>query len=321
MSQYLFRRLLGIVPMLIGITLINYLILVNIPGGPLAAYRNNPSVRAEDLARLERQLGLDQPPIVRYGIWLNNFAQGKWGYSYVTQRSVVTMVWERLNNTLLLVGISLLLTLIIAVPLAVYSAMRQYSLFDHATTTVAFIGYSIPAFWLGLLLILFFSVQLRWLPAGGMYTLGAELSGWEALIDKLRYLLLPVITLSVASTGFYTRYLRASLLDVINQDFVRTAWSKGLKGRTVVFGHALKNAMIPFVTVVALHLPQLFTGAVVAETIFAWPGIGRLFWRSAMRFDYPVLMAIMTVSALLVLLFNLLADVIYGWLDPRIRYE
>lgn len=321
MTQYLFRRLLAMVPMLLGITLINYLILVSIPGGPLAAYRNNPRVRADDLARLEQQLGLDQAPIVRYGMWLSNFFQGNWGYSYVTQRPVTEMVWERLNNTLSLVGISMLLTLLLAIPLGVYSATRQYSFFDHATTTMAFVGYSIPVFWLGLLLILWFGVQLRWLPAGGMSTLGADLTGWDAVVDRLRYLILPVLTLSVASAGFYTRYLRASVLDVINQDYIRTAWSKGLKERSVIQRHALKNAMIPFATVVALHLPQLFTGAVVAETIFAWPGIGRLFWRSAMRFDYPVLMAIMTISALLVLLFNLLADVIYGWLDPRIRYE
>jgi len=321
MGQYVFRRLLGIIPMLFGITLVNFLILISIPGGPLSAYRNSPNVRAEDLARLEERLGLNQPPIVRYGIWLNGFIQGNWGYSYVTQRAVTTMVWERLNNTLFLVGVSLLLTLLLAIPLATYSAMRQYSLFDHATTTLAFVGYSIPTFWLGLLLILLFSVQLRWLPAGGMTTLGVELSGWDALVDKLRFLTLPVFTLSVASTGFFTRYLRASMLDVINLDYVRTAWSKGLKERTVLYQHALKNAMIPFVTVVGLHLPQVFTGTVVAETIFAWPGIGRLFFRSAMRFDYPVLMAIMTISALLVLLFNLLADIIYGLLDPRIRYE
>jgi peptide/nickel transport system permease protein len=320
MTQYLLRRLLEGVPLLLGITLVVYLVLVSIPGGPLAAYRNNPRVRAEDLARLEQQLGLDKPVIVRYALWLKKFIQGDWGYSYVTRQPVLTLIWERFQNTIYLMGISLLATLLLAIPVGVYSAVRQYSLFDHAMTGLAFMGYSMPVFWLGLLLMLLFSVRLRWLPAGGMFTIGAELAGWDAFVDRLRYLTLPVLTLTVVSAGFYARYLRASLLDVIHQDYVRTAWAKGLSERRVIARHALKNALIPFVTVVAIHMPQLFTGAVVVETIFAWPGIGRLFWDAALRFDYPVLMGVLAVGALLVWVFNLLADLLYGYLDPRIRY-
>ncbi len=321
MLSYVIRRLLEGIPLLLGVTLIVYLVLISIPGGPLAAYRSNPRVRPEDLARLEKQLGLDQPVLVRYATWLGRLIQGDWGYSYVTRRPVLEMISERVKNTVLLMGVALLVTLAVAVPIGVYSAVRQYSLFDHAMTGLAFMGYSMPVFWLGLLLMLLFSVQLRWFPAGGMFTVGATLTGWEALLDRLRYLALPVLTLTVVSTGFYARYLRASLLDVIHQDYVRTAWAKGLAERAVITRHALRNALIPFVTVVALHMPQLFTGAVVVETVFAWPGIGRLFWDSALRFDYPVLMGVLTIGALLVWLCNLLADVLYGYLDPRIRYS
>jgi peptide/nickel transport system permease protein len=308
------------IPLLLGITLVIYLVLVSIPGGPLAAYRNNPRVRAQDLARLEQQLGLDKPAAVRYVLWLGKFVQGDWGYSYVTRQPVLTMIWERFVNTIILMGAAMLVTLLLAIPIGIYSAVRQYSLFDHAMTGLAFMGYSMPVFWLALLLMLLFSVQLRWLPAGGMFTIGEDLAGWAAFLDRLKYLALPVTTLAIVSAGFYARYLRASMLDVIHQDYVRTAWAKGLTERRVITRHALKNAAIPFITIVAIHLPQLFTGAVVVETIFAWPGIGRLFWDSALRFDYPVLMGVLAIGALLVWLFNLTADLLYSALDPRIRY-
>jgi peptide/nickel transport system permease protein len=317
MGAYTLRRLLGILPLLLGITLIVFTVLLNIPGGPLSAYRNNPRVRAQDLARLERQLGLDQPLPVQYGRWVVNFARGDWGYSYVTQQPVTVMVAERLPNTLLLAGVALAVTMLVAVPLGVLSAVRQYSVFDYVVTTLAFIGYALPQFWLGLVLVLVFSIQLRLFPAGGIETLGAPFS----LRDRAWHLALPTFTLAFAAVGFYTRYLRASMLEVKTQDYIRTARAKGLSERTVVYRHGLKNAAIPLVTVAALHLPQVFTGALVVETIFAWPGMGRLFWESATRFDYPVLMAVMTVSAVIVLFSNLIADLVYGLLDPRIRYE
>ncbi len=310
------RRLLEGIPLLIGITLVIYLVLVSIPGGPLAAYRNNPRVRAQDLERLGKQLGLDQPVYVRYGLWLGKFIQGDWGYSYVTRQPVLVMIWERFVNTIYLMGVSLLLTLLLAIPIGVYSAVRQYSLFDHAMTGLAFMGYSMPAFWLGLLLMLLFSVQWRWLPAGGMFTIGTELVGFSALLDRLRYLVLPVMTLSIVSAGFYARYLRASLLDVMGQDYVRTARAKGLRERRVIVGHALKNAAIPFLTVVALHMPQLFTGAVVVETVFAWPGIGRLFWDSALRFDYPALMGVLAIVSLAMLLLLITSALLAPWIAP-----
>lgn len=316
MRRYLVARLVQAGPILIGITLAAFVVLANMPGGPLAAYRADPSVRAEDLQRLERQLGLDRPIYVRYLIWLGNFLRGDWGYSIVTQRPALDMIGERFINTVYLIAVALGLTLAVAIPVGAYSAVRQYSLFDYTATGLAFMGLSLPTFWLGLLVILLFNVALRWLPAGGMFTIGAPFS----LVDRVRYLVLPAATLAVVSAGFYTRYLRAAVLEVLGQDFVRTARAKGMAARRVMYRHVLKNAALPFVTVVALHLPELFTGAVVVETIFAWPGMGRLFWESALRIDYPVLMGIMTFTAMAVLGANLLADLLYGCLDPRIRY-
>lgn len=317
MTVYLLRRLLEMVPLLAGISLVVFVALSSIPGGPLTAYRSNPNVRGEDLARLSAQMGLDQPVVARYGRWLSRFVRGDWGYSIITQRPVLTMIGERLVNTLYLMAAALIITVIVAVPLGIYAAIRQYSSFDYAATGVAFMVYSIPDFWLGLLFILLFAVQLRWLPAGGMYTLGADFS----IADRARYLILPTLTLALPSIGFYTRYLRAGVLEVKHQDYVRTAWAKGLNEPRVLFRHVLKNALIPFVTVLAIHLPQVFTGAIVVETIFGWPGMGRLYWQSALNFDYPVLMGVMTISAGLVLLANLTADLAYGVIDPRIRYD
>lgn len=317
MTSYLIRRLLELIPLLLGITLVVFIALANVPGGPLTAYRSNPNVRAEDLTRLSAQMGLDQPLLIRYGNWLGRFIQGDWGYSVITQRPVLEMIAGRLVNTLYLMLAALVITILVVMPLGIYSAVKQYSRFDYAATGLAFMAYSVPGFWFGLLLLLLFSLQLRWLPAGGMYTLGEGF----AVADRLRHLILPTITLALPSIGFYTRYLRAGVLEVKHQDFIRTAWAKGLSEPSVLFKHILKNAMIPFVTVLAIHLPQVFTGAIVVETIFGWPGMGRLYWQAALNFDYPVLMGVMAVSAGLVLFSNLVADLSYGVIDPRIRYD
>lgn len=317
MTTYLMRRLLEMVPLLLGISFIVFVALSSVPGGPLTAYRSNPNVRAEDIARLREQMGLDQPLLVRYGRWLGRFVQGDWGYSVITQRPALVMIGERLVNTLYLMVAALAITLVVVLPLGIYSAVKQYSAFDYFATGVAFMAYSIPGFWFGLLLLLLFSLQLGWLPGGGMYTLGEGFS----VTDRVRHLILPTVTLALPSIGFYTRYLRASVLEVKHQDFIRTAWAKGLGERRVLFKHVLKNAMIPFVTVLAIHLPQVFTGAIVVETIFGWPGMGRLYWQAALNFDYPVLMGVLAVSAGLVLFSNLVADLTYGVIDPRIRYD
>jgi peptide/nickel transport system permease protein len=317
MTRYLTRRLLQAIPLLIAITLVVFVLLRKTPGGPLSLYESDPSITAEDISRLRQQMGLDQPPPVQYAHWLAGLLQGDWGWSLVTKRPVLEMIGERLPNTLLLMSCAFAVTLIVAIPVAVLAATRQYSLFDHLATTLAFVGNSLPTFWIGLMLIMIFAVGLHWLPAGGMYTLGEPFS----VTDRLRYLVLPVLTLALFDATHYTRYLRSGLLDVIHQDYVRTAYAKGMRERDVVRRHAFKNAAIPLVTVIALDLPQLFSGALITETIFAWPGMGRLFWEAAGRVDYPVLMGIFTVAAGLVILFNLLADVVYAWLDPRITYR
>lgn len=316
MTQYIVRRLLTTLPLLLAITFVAFAIMQAAPGGPLSVYRNNPSVRPEDLKRIEQQLGLDKPVPVQYVIWLGNMVRGDWGDSFAANAPVTTLVTERLLNTFYLMFFVFLVTMLIAIPVGILSAIKQYSIFDHFATLLSFMGFSVPIFWLGLIALIVFSVELRWLPAGGMRTIGAPFS----FADRARFLVLPVAVMSLHAAGQYTRYLRSSMLEVMSQEYVTTARAKGLRERWVIFGHALKNALIPLVTVIALDLPALFSGALLAETVFSWPGMGRLFWNSATRFDYPVLMALITVTALLVVGFNLIADIIYAYLDPRIRY-
>lgn len=316
MTPYIARRLLGTLPLLLAITFVTFAIMQAAPGGPLAVYRNNPSVRPADLKRIEQQLGLDKPMHVQYVTWLGNLLRGDWGDSFAANEPVLTLVLERLGNTLYLMLTVFVVTMLIAIPVGILSALKQYSVFDHLATFMAFIGFSVPIFWLGLIALIVFSVELRWLPAGGMRTIGAPFS----IADRARFLILPVAVMSLHAAGQYTRYLRASMLDVLSQEYLTTARAKGLRERWVIITHALKNALIPLVTVIALDLPALFSGALLAETVFSWPGMGRLFWNSATRFDYPVLMALITITALLVVLMNLVADIVYAYLDPRIRY-
>jgi peptide/nickel transport system permease protein len=316
-GRYIARRLIQAIPLLLGISLISFAILKAVPGGPTAAYEGNPNFTDEDLRRLEAAFGLDQPVHIQYANWLTHFVQGDWGYSYSSGQPVLALIFERLPNTLYLTIVAYLVVLLIAVPVGVLTATRQYSWFDHIVTGSTFAFLSTPTFWLGLLLLIFFGLQLRWLPLGGIQTAGADFN----IGDRLRHLILPVATLALVQVGSYTRFLRASMLETIHQDFMRTARAKGLAERVVVMRHALKNASIPLVTVAALDLPDLFAGALVTEQIFGWPGMGRLFWDSATRSDYPVLMGILAITSTLIVLANLLADVLYGYLDPRIRYS
>lgn len=315
MWTYLARRIALAIPMLLAVSFVSFAIMQGVPGGPLAIYRNNPSVRASDLARLEQQLGLDKPMPVQYAIWLRNFATGDWGRSLATGLPVTEMIAERLGNTFYLMGIAFALTLLVAVPIGVFSAVKRYSLFDHLTTLFSFLGFSVPIFWLGLVSVIVFAVWLRWLPAGGMRTINAPFS----IEDRVRYLILPASLMAFHSAAQYSRYVRASMLEVLHQEYITTARAKGQAERIVIYWHALSNALIPLITVVALDLPALFSGALLIETVFAWPGMGRLFWNSATRFDYPVLMGVIITTALLVILFNLLADILYAVADPRVR--
>jgi peptide/nickel transport system permease protein len=312
---FLARRMAQSVPLLLGITIVTFLMVNAVPGGPLSLYANNPSFTAEDAARLQRVLGLDQPLYIRYLSWLGAFLHGDWGYSYATHRPVLEMIGDRLPNTLYLMGTVYVVTILIAIPVGIVAAVRQYSASDHLVTGLAFAGVSMPTFWLGLLLIILFGLTLHLFPLGGMATPGADFD----LQDRLWHLVLPVTTLSTVGIAHYTRYLRASMLETLGQEYIRTARAKGMVERLVVLRHALKNAGIPLVTVAAVDLPELFVGALVTESIFGWPGMGRLFLDAATRSDYPVLMGILTVAAGMVIAANLMADVIYGYLDPRIR--
>jgi peptide/nickel transport system permease protein len=317
MGRYIVRRLLQAIPLLLAISVAAFAIVKAQPGGPLAAYEGNPNFTEADRLRLEHAFGLDQPMPLQYLSWLTSFVRLDWGYSFASHQPVLALIGERLPNTLYLMGTVFVVVILVAIPIGVLTAIKQYSWFDHVVTGTIFTFLSTPTFWLGLLLIILFGLQLRWLPLGGMATLGAPFD----IGDRLRHLILPVATIALVQMGGHVRYLRASMLETIGQDYMRTARAKGLAERTVVLRHALKNAAIPLVTIIALDMPELFVGALVTEQIFGWPGMGRLFWDSATRSDYPVLQGILAVSASLIVFANLAADVMYGWLDPRIRFS
>jgi peptide/nickel transport system permease protein len=317
MGRYVIRRLLQALPLLLAISAVSFTILKVTPGGPLAAYEGNPNFTDADRIRLEHAFGLDQPIPVQYVAWLGQFLMGDWGYSFAAHQPVLSLILERLPNTVYLMGTVFVTVLLLAIPIGVIAAVKQYSWFDHVVTGSTFAFLSTPTFWLGLLLIIVFGLQLRLFPLGGIQTAGKPFD----VLDRLHHLVLPVATIALVQLGSHVRYLRASMLETIGQDYMRTARAKGLAERIVVLRHGLKNAAIPLVTVVALDVPELFVGALVTEQIFGWPGMGRLFWDAATRSDYPVIMGILTVSSTLIVLANLFADVVYGYLDPRIRFS
>lgn len=317
MTRYVLRRLFQMIPLLLGITVVLFGVIQAAPGGPEAALLE--SDRFIDPAVIEAyrtRLGVDQPVPVQYARWLTAAAQGDLGVSFSTTRPVAEMILERLPATLELMGASFLLAAVLAFGLGVFSSVRQYSWFDHVGTGLSFVGIAMPVFWFALILQLVFGVWLGWLPVAGTETVGASSFG-----DHLLHLILPATVLSFRYVAGWSRYLRSSMLDVLRADFIRTARAKGLTERVVVGGHALRNAMIPVVSVMALNLSGLFSGAVITETIFAWPGIGRMFVQAMFSRDYPLLMGILLLGSTMVVLFNLIADILYGVLDPRIRYE
>ncbi|MFN3331169.1 MAG: ABC transporter permease [Caldilinea sp.] len=315
MLEYLIRRLLQGAITLVAISMIVFALASAYPGGIMSAYEENPDVTAEDYARLRAKYGLDDPVPVRYLKWVGNVAVGEWGTSFVSKRPVLTEIGDRLGNTVLLMGVALIATLLIAVPLGVLSALRQYSLTDTLLTAFAFAGNSLPVFWFGLLLIMVFSVWLGWLPGSGMTTLGKPFS----IPDLIAHMILPVTMLSLVTAAGYMRYMRSSMLDVIGQDYMRTARSKGLTEMQVNLRHGLRNALIPLVTLLAFEIPLLFGGALYTETIFAWPGMGRLFYERAVKGDMPVVMASVMIFSALTILAMFLADLAYTLLDPRIQ--
>lgn len=346
MGHYVVRRLLQAIPLMFIVSIVLFALVNLAPGGPLAGRGQSRQILPEYAAKLKRQFGLDQPLVLRYVYWLvgndwtkidtdgdgikdsrgqgKGILRGDFGFSYRTRKPVIDTIKTYLKNTVYLMSVTLIVVAIIAIPVGVISAVKQYSFFDIVVTTLSFMGQAIPEFWLGLILILVFYVWLKnpitgdsLLPAGGMYTLGVGFS----VLDWIKHLVLPVTMGVVGWVTWYSRFLRSSMLDVIHQDYVRTARAKGLKLSKVYFKHALRNALLPLVTIFALDLPYIFAGSLYAEIIFSWPGMGRLYYQAAQDRDYPLLMAILTIGTLVVILSNLLADLVYARLDPRIHYD
>ena len=324
MTTYAIRRILQTIPILFIISVLLFIMVRSAPGGPLTAARRNPNISKEQIEAIEEKLGLNDPLPVQYSRWLGDMFKGDMGESIKFRRPVSEMINERIPNTLLLVGISFLVTLLIAIPIGIWSARKPYSPFDYVVTTVTFIGQSIPVYWLGLGLIVIFYVTLKnpisgepFFPVGGMNTRGKE----GELLDTLWHLILPVTALSMGWVAWYSRFLRSSMLDILHEDYIRTAHAKGLRSWVVHYKHALSNAVLPLITLIALDLPSLFAGALFVETIFSWPGMGRLFWDAAKGRDYPVLLSVVMITAVLIIVCNILADLAYGWLNPQVKYE
>jgi peptide/nickel transport system permease protein len=304
---------------LLGISLILFTILALAPGDPFSERAQNPNIPPEVRMNLRKQFGLDDPTVVRYLRWLTAMVQGDWGYSFVSRMPVHELVLQRLPTTLFILGSAYVVALLIALPVGILSAIKPYSFFDQLATTFAFIGYSLPTFFTGLLAILIFSIYLGWLPF--IYSSSIEATGFAWMVEHLRQGAMPIGVLGLFEAASLTRFVRASMLEVIHQDFVTTARAKGLAERLVIFKHALRNALFPVVTIVALQIPTIFTGAVITEQIFRVPGIGALLIASLESTDTPVVMAIVFIYSALVIMFNLIADILYGFLDPRISYS
>jgi len=319
MGRYLVRRLLIAVPSLLGISLVLFTVLALAPGDPFGELASNPAVPPSVRLALRAKFGMDDPVMIRYFHWLAAMLHGDWGFSFVSRVDVDKLILQRLPTTIFVIGSSQILALLIALPVGIYAATRPYSLFDQLANTFAFIGFSLPTFFTGLLFILLFSIRLDWLPFVFRSDLAA--TGWHWWWEEFKQAIMPITVLGMFQGASWTRYVRASVLDVIRLDYVSTARAKGLREGTVVMKHIVRNALIPVVTLVALQIPVVFSGAIVTEQIFRVPGIGSLLISSILANDTPVIMAVTFVFACLVVLFNLIADILYGWLDPRIAYR
>jgi len=321
MWRFLARRLLQSLVVLAGLSVLMFTLLAYTPGDPVELLASSlPDVQPEDIARLRRYYGLDDPAYVRYVKWLRTVLKGDLGYSRTYAEPVATLIAQRLGNTAQLVLGAFVIAFVVGIAVGIYSALHQYSILDYVATLLSFGGLAMPAFWQGILFILFFAVWLPWFPAGGMLTPGVQ-AGLPMALDRLRHLVLPVSVLATEGMAVWVRYSRSSMLEVIRQDYVRTARAKGLAEPTVTRRHAFRNALIPIITLVALAIPGLLNGALITETVFSWPGMGLLLYQAVLGHDYAVSMAVLLLLAVATVLANLLADVAYAIVDPRIRYE
>ncbi|CAG9622859.1 ABC transporter permease [Sutcliffiella rhizosphaerae] len=316
MISYIIRRCLMAIPLLFGITVLSFAIIQMAPGGPTSLLMD-PNISKENMKKFEERYGLNDPVHVQYFRWVSNMAKGDFGDSLIRRGVPVSeLIMNRLPNTLLLMIVSTVLAIVVAIPFGIISARKPYTLTDYTVTLTSFLGVATPNFWIGLVLIMVFAVQLGWLPTGGVASLNQPFS----IMDRIQHLILPAFVLATADMAGLTRYTRSSMLEVIRQDYMRTARAKGLKENKVIYKHGVRNGLIPIITIFGLMLPGFIGGSVIVEKIFAWPGIGLLFFDSAFQRDYPVIMALTVISAVFVIIGNLLADILYAIFDPRIEY-
>jgi len=312
---YILWRIAHSIPLIIGVSIIGFAIMHLAPGGPLAVYTLNPTITVTDIERIRVALGLDQPIHIQYLTWAKAMLTGTWGFTFFGGRPVLEVILERLPATLILMGSAMSLAIIIGTLIGMLGAVRRNSIFDYLATTGAMFALSFPTFWFGLMAIYLFAIELRWLPSGGMYELGEEGNP----LDLLRHLVLPVTVLALVLVATWSRYARSSFLDVIQQDFIRTARAKGASSGRILFRHAFPNALIPLVALLGVQLPTLFSGALVTETVFSWPGMGRLFVDALNMKEYPILMGMIMFTAFFVIIGNLLADIVVALIDPRVK--
>jgi peptide/nickel transport system permease protein len=316
---YILRRLMIAVPSLLGISVVLFTVLALAPGDPFEELATNPNVPPEVRLALRVKFGLDDPIWERYVRWLTAMLHGDWGFSFISRVDVDQLIQQRIAVTLAVIGASQLLALAVALPVGILSAVKPYSWFDRIASSLAFIGFSLPTFFTGILLILIFSIKLDWLPFVFRADIGS--TGWQWWVEQIKQSIMPITVLGLFQGASWTRYVRSAVLDVVRLDYVTTARAKGLDERVVILKHVVRNALIPVVTLVALQMPAVFGGAIVTEQIFRIPGIGSLLIDAILRNDTPVIMAVTFVFSCLVILFNLIADLLYGWLDPRISYR
>ncbi|MCC0177060.1 ABC transporter permease [Waterburya agarophytonicola K14] len=318
MGQYFIKRLLIAIPTLVVISIIIFTILAVAPGDPLGEFASNPAITAVVRENIRKSFGLDRPVYIRYFKWLISFVRGDMGYSFNSRSPVAQLLAQRLLTTFWIVGIAYFIGLLLAFPLGIISAIKRYSIADRLITTIAFLGFSIPPFFTGLLFIIIFSVQLRWFPF--IYNSTLQVTDWQSFLAQVRQSIMPISVLALYHAAILMRFIRSAVLDELKQEYVTTALSKGLSKFAVIKNHVLRNAMIPVVTLIALDIPAIFTGALVTEQVFRVPGIGALLIDSIYRSDTPVVMAIAFIYAILIVLFNLIADLVYALLDPRVKY-
>ncbi len=319
MLRYIIRRILIAIPTLLIISFVIFAILALAPGDPLAQFALNPAIPESTRELIRIQFGLDQPWPVRYVRWITSLLRGDWGFSFGTRGPVIDLIWQRLPQTLIVVGSAYLIAVLLAIPIGIISAVKQYSIFDNIATFFAFVGFSVPSFFTGLVLMLVFAINLKWFPI--VYNTTLQVVDWETFTQQVRQMTLPVAVLVVQQTAALTRFMRSSMLDNLSLDYVRTARAKGLSDRMVVLRHVLVNSLIPVVTLIALGIPTIFAGAIITENLFRVNGLGALLITSINNSDTPVVMALTFIFATLTVLFNLIADILYGVLDPRVRYS